>query len=112
MEALVDVLVPFYLSAATGEGIDRLAEAVATRLDRRSVIVELRLPIADGRTAAAARAVSVVRDERVEGDDELVLELKLLESALGNLCRTAHAALDVRVLRPADEPLIRLEETT
>jgi GTP-binding protein HflX len=98
-----------HVSAVTGEGLDRLAETVAARLDRRSVIVELHLPIADGRTAAAARKVSVVRSERVEGD-ELVLELKLLESALGNLCRTAHAALDVRVLRPADEPLIRLEE--
>jgi GTP-binding protein HflX len=100
-----------HVSAATGEGVDRLAEAVGARLDRRSAVVELRLPLADGRTAAAARKMGVVYAERVDGDD-LVLELKLAEGALGNLARTAHAELRVRVLQPADEPLIRMEETT
>ncbi len=97
-----------HVSARTGEGVDRLAAAVAARLDRRSAVVELRLPLSDGRTPAAARAAGALLDQRVDGE-ELVLTVKLTEGALGNLLRTAPPSARVQVLQPAEEPIVRLD---
>ncbi|MCZ6598725.1 MAG: GTPase HflX [Planctomycetota bacterium] len=99
-----------YISARTGEGVDRLAAIVARRLDLRSAVVELAVPLADGRTAAAARAAGVVLSERVVDAEELLLEVKLSEGALGNLRRAAPPDVRFRVLQPVSEPLLRADE--
>jgi GTP-binding protein HflX len=98
-----------YVSAHTGEGIDRLTAAVSERLDRRSVVVDLYLPQSDGRTPAAARASSVILSQRTEGT-EYVMTLKLTEGVLGSLLRQAPESARVVVLKPAEEPLVREEE--
>lgn len=98
------------VSASTGLGLDRLADAVSARLDRRSSLVELTVPLADGRTVAAARAAGVVASERVEGDT-FVLEIRLADGALGNLRRAASSETKVRIVRPAEEPYLRMEDT-
>jgi 50S ribosomal subunit-associated GTPase HflX len=98
------------VSASTGLGLDRLADAVSARLDRRSSLVELTVPLADGRTVAAARAAGVVASERVEGDT-FVLEVRLADGALGNLRRAASSETKVRIVQPAEEPYLRMEDT-
>ncbi|MEM7311039.1 MAG: GTPase HflX [Planctomycetota bacterium] len=97
-----------HVSARSGEGLDRLTASVEHRLDQRSAIVELKMPIADGRTAAAARAAGVVRSERVE-EDFLLIELKIAEGALGNLQRTAGRETEFRIVEPAAEPYLRIQ---
>jgi GTPase len=99
------------VSATTGEGVERLTAAVTARLDRRAMVVEVFLPLSDGRTPAAARQAGAFLGQRVEGD-ELVLTLKLTEGALGNLVRAAPGGARVVVLQEAEEPLVRQDEAS
>ena len=100
---------PFvHVSAQTGEGVDRLDRAVADRVDARSVVVEARLSIADGKSGAALRSVGVVLGEEVE-DEVLVLRLRIVESALGSLRRALEETVRFHVIEPAREPYYRGE---
>lgn len=96
-----------HVSAATGEGIGLLAEAVARRLDARSSVVTITLPLADGRSAAASRAAGVLLEQRVIEDRELVLSMRIAEHALGNLRRAIGDKGTIRVEQPATEPMSR-----
>jgi GTP-binding protein HflX len=100
---------PFvHVSARSGEGLDRLDRAVAERVDARSTVVEARLPLADGKSAANLRSAGVLLAEEVE-EDTLVLRLRVLESALGSLRRALDSSVRFRVLEPAREPYYRGE---
>ena len=57
-----------HLSARTGEGIRDLEARVAARLDARSALLEIRLPLADGRLASVLRGLATVLEEEVVGD--------------------------------------------
>jgi len=76
-----------HVSARTGEGLDRLTAAVARRLDRCSSLVDVRLPVSDGRTAAAVRSIGALLEQEAVGEDELRMRVRLSEGALGNLRR-------------------------
>ena len=103
---------PFvHLSARTGEGIERLEALVAERLDARSALVEVRVPVTDGRAVAVLKREGVVLDEHTEDDTVLVLRLRLPEGALGSLQRSLGDALEWRVVEPAAEPFFRGELT-
>ncbi len=96
---------PFvHLSALTGEGIERLASIVAARLDARSSVVEVELPLGDGRSAALTRRSGLVLDERVLGEDALSIRLRLLDGAAGALRRLLPPEVAFRVVEPAAEP--------
>lgn len=92
-----------HLSARTGEGIERLTDAVVRRLDQRSAVVDVILPLADGRTAAAVRRNAAVLEEETLGEESLRLRVRLGEGALGNLRRAAGPTVEFRTL---EEPAV------
>jgi len=89
-----------HLSARTGEGLDRLIEAVARRLDQRSALVDVELPLADGRSAAAVRRSGAVLQEETLGSERLRLRVKLSEGALGNLRRSCGGEVRFVLIAP------------
>jgi GTP-binding protein HflX len=96
-----------YVSAHTGEGLDRLDEAVRKRLDARSFLVDVHLPLADGRLDAAVRRLGKPIEEEVDDEKgEHRLRVRLTEGALGNLRRGAgeHARFEV-IQAPVETPL-------
>ena len=95
-----------HVSAATGEGIDRLDGIICKALDARSSLLNIRLPLSDGRSAALVRQYGLVLGEALEGDEFLVFRVRMDEGALGNLKRAAGPELVYETLEPALEPLI------
>jgi GTP-binding protein HflX len=93
-----------HVSARSRAGLERLDRAVARRLDQRSPLVEVTLPLADGRAIAAARRSGAVLAERTLGDTGLCITLRLSEAALGALQRAAPRSARFDVLDPAREP--------
>jgi GTPase len=87
-----------HVSARTGQGIERLVEAVIRRLDQRAAIVDVLVPLADGRTAAAVRRSSAVLEEETLGEESLRLRIKLSEGALGTLRRVAGPGVEFRTI--------------
>jgi GTP-binding protein HflX len=96
-----------FLSAHTGEGLERLEALVRARLDARSPVVEVRLPAADGKGSAALKAAGTVLEQRVDGGVELVLKLRLLDGALGALRSALGSRARFKVLERAAEPYFR-----
>jgi 50S ribosomal subunit-associated GTPase HflX len=95
-----------HVSAYTGEGLERLEMVVRKHLDARSSIVEVTLPISDGRTLAALRRAGALLEQRTIEDHSLMLRLKLSESALGNLRRSSPRDVVFRVIAAPDEPRV------
>lgn len=95
-----------YVSARTGEGLERLDQLVRARLDRRSVLVDITMPAGDGRLDAAVRRLCAPIEDEITDSGEHRLRVSLTEGALGNLRRHAgtHVRFDV-VRGPADAPL-------
>jgi GTP-binding protein HflX len=75
------------VSARTGEGLDRLTALVTRRLDEHSKLVDVFVPLADGRSAAAVRRVGALVEQALEGDTHVRFRLKLSPGALGILHR-------------------------
>ncbi len=97
-----------HASALTGEGLDRLALAVGSRLDARSATVLVSIPLADGRSAAVVRAAGIVLCEETEEEDGRVrLTLRIAENAIGNLRRSLARDVEIEVTQPAAEPYSR-----
>ena len=95
-----------WVSASTGAGLERLDAMVASRLDRRSVLVEISMPAADGRLDAAIRKLCRPLEERYdEVDGVRTLRVMLTDGALGNLRRGAGSAVRFEVLSAARESL-------
>lgn len=94
-----------HLSAKTGEGVDRLDAVIRQILDARSALLRILLPLADGRLAARVRQSGLVLEETVRGDQELILQVRMDEGALGNLKRACDGELNYEVLEPPAEPL-------
>jgi GTPase len=99
-----------HVSAVTGEGLDRLERVVIERLDARSSLIEVSVPVTDGRSIAALRAAGVILSERVDDDLILVLRLRLPDGAIGSLRRTLDRQLPFVVVEPAVEPYFRDEQ--
>jgi GTP-binding protein HflX len=87
-----------FVSAQSGEGLDLLDEKVRRRLDQRSVLVDLQVPLTDGRLLALARRAGVVEQEELLDASGLRLRLRIPEVALGNLARAAGGRLTYSVL--------------
>lgn len=93
-----------HLSAGTGEGLDRLDRVVQARIDARSVVASIRVPMAHGEVLAAIRKVSTVLEQTVEGDQFVCLKVRTLERTYGNLMRRAPEGVTSKVLTPALDP--------
>ena len=74
-----------HLSAATGDGLGLLVEALAETLQHETVRRELRLPPAAGRLRAALYELGAVRDERTDQDGGMVLDVEIEERRLESL---------------------------
>jgi GTPase len=98
-----------HVSARTGEGIERLDAAVSRRLDARSALVEIEIPLGDGRTLSNVRRLASIRTEEVVGVELLRLEVRISEAALGNLVRSSPSTLRVRTLEEPAEPRLAPE---
>jgi GTP-binding protein HflX len=93
-----------WVSAATGEGLERLDAAVAGRLDRRSVTVDITMPAGEGRLDAAVRKLCKPLSETFDEDHSLrTLRVRLTDGALGNLRRGAPAEVRFAVVQRALE---------
>ncbi|TDJ69254.1 MAG: GTPase HflX [Planctomycetota bacterium] len=78
-----------YISAVSGDGIDRLTRLVAQILDEHMALVDVTIPTSDGRTIALLKSYGAVLEEECLGDVSLRIRARLGEGALGNLRRQA-----------------------
>jgi GTP-binding protein HflX len=92
------------VSALTGQGIPELCANVAGRLDARSCLVRVEVPLSDGRSIARVRAAGAIQSEHVVDDRALVAILRASEGALGSLRRTLQGRVRFELLQPAVEP--------
>jgi len=93
-----------HLSAGTGEGLDRLDRVVQARIDARSVVAKVKVPMAHGDVLAAIQKSAAVLEQGVEGDQFICLTVRALERTLGNLQRRAPEAVVFEVIEPATDP--------
>jgi len=92
-----------YVSARTGEGVDRLEEAVARRLDALSTLVDVYVPVADGRLDAQVRRLArPIQEETSLEKGERRLRVRLGPGALGNLRRAGGPGLRIEILSSPD----------
>jgi len=89
-----------HVSARSGEGLDRLTQLVTQRLDDRASIVDLRVPVTDGRSVARARAHGALLEEELDEDACVVrLRVRLSPGALGNLRREMGPDVEVELVQ-------------
>ncbi len=91
------------VSARTGAGLDKLEAAVAARLDRRSALVEIRIPFHEGASLAAVRRSARIVEEQHDAEKGTLVRAWISERELGNLERAAGPDVLVRVLEEARE---------
>jgi GTP-binding protein HflX len=91
----VDVV---YLSARTGEGVDRLVRAVLRRVDERTALVAVHLPPSEGKALARMRSSGGIVEELLHDDGTLDLRVRMTESALGNLQRELGERIALQVV--------------
>ena len=91
-------------SAHTGQGIERLTECVTQRLDQRSNLIQIDVSAGEGRFVAQVRAGGGILEEEFLEDSILRLRLRVSETALGNLMRSAEGRAQIKVLEPARNP--------
>jgi GTP-binding protein HflX len=97
-----------YVSAETGEGLDRLDAAVARTLDLQSSLVDLFVPLADGRLQASIQRLGrPLEDEMSLERGERRLRMRLTEAALGNLRRAGGPALRVETVAAGSPAEVR-----
>ena len=75
-----------YLSAHTGDGLDRVEQSVWRYLDERSRTVDVFIPVADGRSVARVRAQGAVIEEDC-CEEHMRVRVRISIAALGNLKR-------------------------
>lgn len=90
------------ISAHTGEGLDELEAAVVRLLNDRSALMELSIPLKDGRLGAIVRSHATVLEEETVGEATLRMKIRVTEGAFGALQREGHGAFEYEVLeRPS-----------
>ena len=91
-----------FLSAKTGDGLERLCELAARQLDTRSDFLILRLPASDGKSLAYLRGHGAVMEEDWLGEtEEYQLRVRLDAAATATLAR--HGDPKLRVSRDEGE---------
>ena len=92
-----------FLSAKTGEGLNKFESMVSEHLDRRSSLVRTRIPAAAGALLAAVRRSGRCVEEEYLEDGTAVLVMRLAASALGQLERDMGCDVELEILEPAVE---------
>ncbi len=93
-----------HISARTGEGLDRLTRLVTRHLDERSLVVEVHVPAADGRTAAMVRSYGAILEEEILAGATVRLRARMTPGALGNLRRSAGEEVRIQEIEAAAHP--------
>ena len=103
-----------WLSAATGDGLDRLTGALAERLSRLARSARVRLPAAAGALRSRLYAAKVVREERSAEDGSIELVVELPEEEVQALARTPGVQIleapPPRCLPPRPEDIEHVED--
>jgi GTP-binding protein HflX len=87
--------VQVWISAARGEGLELLAQAVAERLNLQAQRAWLRIPPAAGALRARLLAGSAVREERTEDNGVLRLLVELPPAQMAALARNPEVSLSL-----------------
>jgi GTP-binding protein HflX len=93
---------PLYVSAVTGEGLLELERAIARRLDERSALIDVFLPMTEGRFESLLRKACTPLED--DWDQERLarrLRVRLTDGAFGNLRRAAGPRVSFQIVRPA-----------
>ena len=85
------------VSARTGLGLGELTAFVTARLDAECALVDVLVPVTDGRTLALLRRLGGIREEEFVEGDRLRLRLRLSEGDLGGLRRVAQGSDGLQV---------------
>ena len=96
-----------FVSATTGEGLERLEAAVAERLDARSDLVRALIPAAAGGIAAKLRMAGRLIPESYQEDGQVELVLRLPEQAFGLIQGELGDKVQFELLEPARERIFR-----
>ena len=101
----------FHVSAATGEGLDLLEQAITQRLDERSALIDVFLPPSEGRFESLLRkACRPIEDDWDQERLARRLCVRLTDGALGNLRRAASSKVSFEIVRPALHSLAPAED--
>ena len=92
-----------FISAKTGEGMDKFEALVAGHLDRRSSLVRTRIPASAGALLASVRRSGRCVEEEYLEDGTAVLVMRLSASVLGQLERDKSSGVELEILEPAVE---------
>ena len=84
-----------WISAAQGDGLDLLAQAIAERLQLQAQRGWLRIPAAAGALRAQLLAGGAVREERTEDDGTMRLLVELPPAQMAALARNPLVALSM-----------------
>jgi GTPase len=82
-----------WISAAQGQGLELLAQAIAERLDLRAQRAWLHLPPSAGALRSRLFAAGAVREERTQDDGAMQLLIELPAAGMAELARTAGVRL-------------------
>ncbi len=81
-----------YTSAKTGDGVDRLTDLVVRILDEQSTVIDVYLPLSDGKTFATVRSMGgLIEEECLEEESTMRMRLRLSQGSLGMLQQKAGA---------------------
>jgi len=80
------------ISAATGEGTERLLDAIRTQINRGTTLARVTVPAADGRTIAFVEEAGQVIDRDVDGE-QVIFTVRLLRKDVGRLERSAEVTI-------------------
>jgi GTP-binding protein HflX len=100
-----------YVSATSGEGIELLEAAVARRLDARSAVFDIFVPLANGRLNARVHRLGRPMEDDISLEtEERRLRLRLTDAELGSLRRAGEGSLRIVRVDPisAGESITRV----
>lgn len=99
-----------FVSAKSGEGLEKFEAMVAEHLDRRSTLVRVEIPAAAGALQASLRRSGGCIEESYLEDGTAVFVIRLSESGLGQLKRDMSSDVRLEILEPAVEQVLTDKE--
>jgi GTP-binding protein HflX len=100
-----------YVSAVTGEGIGDLERAVMRKLDARSFVVDVYVPLHDGKLDAHVRRLCTpLAEELLEEQGERRVRVRVTEGALGMLRRAAGKEARIAIIEPPRERSVSTDD--
>ncbi len=99
-----------HVSARTGEGMERLDDLVMSKLDARSVLVDVIVPMNRGDVLALIRVHGKIIEEEVLGDTAIRVRTRLLGRSAGGIRRHAGDDVVFHMVEAAVEPYASVDK--